>query len=183
MSSMAKRTAGISAIFTEPDTVLAAARGIRAAGYQKFDFHTPYPLHGLDDAMGVRRTILPWISLGGGVVGMAAALHLQWWTGAVDYPLVIGGKPFFAFEPSIPITFELTVLLCAIATVVGMFALNGLPRWFSKWQDDGNFARATDDAFVVTIDSEDPKYSEAKTRELLERLGAHDIRVVEYHED
>jgi hypothetical protein len=111
------------------------------AGYRKFDFHTPYPLHGLDDAMGVKRTILPWISLGGGLAGLAVATHLQWWTGAVDYPLIIGGKPLFAFEPSVPIMFELTVLVSAIATVVGMFALNGLPKWFSRWQHDAHFTR------------------------------------------
>ncbi len=178
-----KKTAGISGIFQDPDRVLAAAAEIRRAGYQQFDFHTPYPLHGLDQAMGIKRTVLPWISLGAGVLGAAVALHLQWWTGAVDYPLVIGGKPFFAFEPSIPITFELTVLLTAIATVVGMFALNGLPKWFSKWQNDPHFLRTMDDAFVVTVDAEDPLYHAEKTRSLLESLGAEHVRIVDYDEE
>ena len=101
----------------------------------------------------------------------------------MDYPLVIGGKPLFALEPSIPITFELTVLLSAIATVVGMFGLNGLPRWFSKWQKDPHFLRSTDDAFVVTIDAEDPLYDSEKTRALLQSVGADQIRVVEYNEE
>lgn len=178
-----KKTAGISGIFQDPDLVLKAAAEIRRAGYQQFDFHTPYPLHGLDHAMGIKRTVLPWISLVAGVIGAAAALHLQWWTGAVDYPLVIGGKPFFAFEPSIPITFELTVLLTAIATVVGMFALNGLPKWFSKWQNDPHFLRATDDAYVVTVDAGDPLFHAEKTRGLLESLGAEHVRTVEYDEE
>ncbi|PLX32136.1 MAG: DUF3341 domain-containing protein [Ignavibacteria bacterium] len=177
-----KKTAGVSGLFHDPDQVLKAATGIRDAGFRKFDFHTPYPLHGLDQAMGIRRTILPWISLGAGLLGAGVALHLQWWTGAVDYPLVIGGKPFFAFEPSIPITFELTVLLTAIATVVGMFALNGLPRWFSKWQNDAHFTRSMDDAFVVTIDAEDPAYDGEKTASLLESLGAEQVRIVEYED-
>lgn len=177
------KTAGISGIFQDPDLVLKAAEGIRREGYRKYDFHTPYPLHGLDDAMGIKRTILPWIAFGAGLLGAAGALHLQWWTGAVDYPLVIGGKPLFAFEPSIPITFELTILLTAIATVVGMFALNRLPQWFSKWQHDPQFQRATDDAFVVTVDAEDPLYHAEKTRALLESLGAEHVRVVEYHEE
>ncbi|MBN1447678.1 MAG: DUF3341 domain-containing protein [Bacteroidetes bacterium] len=177
-----KQTAGISGLFHDPDAVLKAAAELRRAGYRRFDFHTPYPLHGLDDAMGVERTILPWISLAGGVIGAAVALHLQWWTGAVDYPLIIGGKPLFALPPSIPITFELTVLLCAIATVVGMFALNGLPRWYSRWQNDDHFLRSTDDAFVVTVDAEDGHYHPEKTRVLLESLGAEHVRIVEYED-
>ncbi len=171
---------GMIGMFTNPDSVIKAATEIRHAGYSKFDFHTPYPLHGLDDAMGIKRTVLPWISLGAGIVGLAVALHLQWWTGAVDYPLVIGGKPLFAFEPSIPIAFELTILLCAIATVVGMFALNGLPRWYSKWQNDPHFLRSMDDAFIVTIDADDSCYHPERTRELLNTLGAEQIRTV-YH--
>ena len=177
-----KKTAGISGLFTDPDAVLHAAGELRRAGYQQFDFHTPYPLHGLDQAMGIKRTVLPWISLVAGVVGLALALHLQWWTGAVDYPLVIGGKPYFAFEPSIPIAFELTILLTAVATVVGMFALNRLPQWFSKWQEDPHFQRSTDDAFVVTVDADDAHYHAEKTRALLESLGAEHVRIVDYDE-
>ncbi|MCB2206065.1 DUF3341 domain-containing protein [bacterium] len=177
-----KKTAGMTGLFHDPDTVLSAATEIRRAGYRQFDFHTPYPLHGLDDAMGVKRTVLPWIAFGTGLLGTLAATLLQWWTGAVDYPLIIGGKPFFAFEPSIPIMFELTVLFCAIGTVIGMFALNGLPRWYSKWQNDPHFLRTTDDAFMVTVDSEDAMYDAGKTRTLLESLGAEQVREVEYED-
>lgn len=176
-------TAGITGLFTNPDLVLTAAERLRKAGYQKFDFHTPYPLHGLDEAMGIKPTILPWISLGAALAGAGIALHLQWWTGAVDYPLVIGGKPFFAFEPSIPIAFELTVLLSAIATTIGMFALNRLPQWFSKWQSDPHFLRMTDDGFVVTVDSDDAQFDEQKTKSLLETLGAEQVRLVVTHEE
>lgn len=177
-----KSTTGIAGIYTDPNKVLEAARQLRAGGYRYFDFHTPYPLHGLDEAMGVKRTILPWFSLVAGLTGAAVAIHLQWWTGAVDYPLVIGGKPFFAFEPSIPIMFELTVLLSAIATVVGMFALNRLPRWYSHWQNDPHFLRMMDDAFVVTIDEMDPLFHRERTQTFLESLGAKQVRVIEYNE-
>lgn len=177
-----KQTAGMTGLFQDPDAVLAAAAELRRAGYQKFDFHTPYPLHGLDEAMGVRRTILPWISLGGGIVGLTAAWLLQWWTGAVDYPLVIGGKPLFGIPPSVPIMFELTVLICGIATTVGMFALNGQPRWFSKWDSSDIFRHSTDDGFVVTVDAGDARYDAQQTRTLLESLGAEQVRIVEYED-
>ena len=175
--------AGLTGLFTDPDRVLHAAEKLRDAGYRNFDFHTPYPLHGLDDAMGVRPTILPWISLVAGFTGALLALHLQWWTGAVDYKLIVGGKPFFAIEPSIPITFELTVLLSATATVVGMFALSGLPKWFSKWQSSPHFPRSTDDAFVLTVDAEDPLFHSDRTRAFLESIGAEQVRLVEYHDE
>ena len=96
---------------------------------------------------------------------------------------IVEGKPLFALEPSMPIAFELTVLLSSIATVVGMFGLNGLPRWHSKWQNDPHFLRSTDDAFVVTVDAGDPLYHSENTRALLEAAGADQIRVVEYNEE
>jgi hypothetical protein len=176
------RTSGLTGLFTDPNAVIAAARTLRDAGYVRFDFHTPYPLHGLDEAMGVRRTILPWISLAGAIVGGGIALHLQWWTGAVDYPLVVGGKPLFALPPSMPIIFELTVLVSALATTVGMFALNRLPQWWSRWQTGPHFARTTDDGFVVTIDAEDALFDAGRTASLLASLGASEVTLVEYDE-
>jgi hypothetical protein len=101
---------------------------MRSEGFTKMDAFTPFPVHGLDHALGLGRSRLGYVVFGAGFVGMVLALLLQWWTGAVDYPLVIGGKPLFAFEFSIPITFEVTVLLAAFAAVLGMLAVNGLPR-------------------------------------------------------
>lgn len=178
-----KNIAGIMGVYTDPNKVIKAAGQIRMAGYKKFDFHTPYPLHGLDDAMGIRKTVLPYISLAAGLLGSAMAIHMQWWTGAVDYKLVIGGKPLFAIESSVPIMFELTVLLCAVATVVAMFAMNGLPKWFNRYQNDPHFLLSTDDAFVVTIDSDDPQFHGERTKEFLESLGAAQVRLVESNEE
>ncbi len=173
---------GITCLFRDPNAVIHAAEKLRDKGYRRFDFHTPYPVHGLDEAMGVKRTILPWISLLGGIAGLAIATHMMWWTGAVDYRLIVGGKPYFAFEPSIPIMFELTVLLCATATTVGMFALNKLPKWHNKWQDSPHFLLSTDDAFVLTIDATDQYFHRERTAELLEAVGAQEIRIVERHD-
>jgi hypothetical protein len=117
--------------------------------------------------------------LAAGLAGAALALLLQWWTGAVDYPLIVGGKPPFAFEPSIPITFELTVLLAALATVFGMLALNGLPRLYHPLFECDAFRQATDDRFLLAVEAADPNFHPDETRALLERLGAVATSLVE----
>ncbi len=165
--------------FRDPDALLRAVVQIRSAGYRFFEVYTPYPVHGLEKAMGLRRSKVPYISFAGGVLGLTTALLLQWWTGAVDYPLNIGGKPFFAWEFSVPVDFELTVLFTAFATVIGFLALCRLPRWYSDYQHDAGFRAATDDTFVIAIESRDPLFSLDETRALLERVGAEDVRLVE----
>ncbi len=165
--------------FKDPDALLHAVRELRTKGYRFFEVYTPYPVHGLEHAMGLRRSKLPYISFAGGVLGLTTALLLQWWTGAVDYRLNIGGKPFFAWEFSIPVDFELTVLFTAFATVIGFLALCRLPRWYSDYQHDAGFRAAVDDTFVVAVESRDPLFSVEETRALLEQLGAEDVRLVE----
>ncbi|MCS7176593.1 MAG: DUF3341 domain-containing protein [Candidatus Kapabacteria bacterium] len=165
--------------YKDPDALLQAVVEIRKAGYRHFEVYTPYPIHGLEQAMGLQRSRLSYISLFGGLAGLGTALLLQWWTGAVDYPLNIGGKPFFAWEFSVPVNFELTVLFTAFATVIGFLWLCRLPRWYSDYQHDAGFRAATDDTFVVSIESRDPLFSIEETRALLERLGAESVRLVE----
>ena len=165
--------------FTDPNKLTHAAQVVRDAGYRDFDIFTPYPVHGLDKAMGVKRTILPYISFAGAMFGLANGVGLQLWTGAIDYPLNIGGKPFFAPEFAVPVTFELTILCTAIATIVGMFALNKLPRWYHSFQNDLGFQRATDDTFVLAIQSSDKRFSLEVTRRMMEDIGAENIRVIE----
>ena len=119
---------GLLAEFADPGALLDAAAQVREAGYRHFDVHSPFPIHGMDKAMGLGNSLVGcFFTLGGGITGFALGYWLQWWTGAVAYPLNISGKPFFAIEPSIPIIFELTVLFAAFGAVAGMFALNGLP--------------------------------------------------------
>jgi len=165
--------------FRDPDALLHAVVEVRKAGYRFVEVYTPYPIHGLEKALGLRRSKLPYISFAGGVLGLTTALLLQWWTGAVDYPLNIGGKPFFAWEFSIPVNFELTVLFTAFATVIGFLALCRLPRWYSDYQHDAGFRAATDDTFVLSIESRDPLFSLEQTPALLQSLGAEDVRLVE----
>lgn len=173
------RLYGVVAEFDSPEALVEAARAVRAHGFTRVDACTPFPVHGLDEALGLRRSPLGWFALAAAAVGVAAALLLQWWTGAVDYPLVVGGKPFFALWPSVPITFELAVLLAAFATVFGMLALNGLPRLYHPLFEDEEFRRASDDRFVLAVEATDPMFHATETPALLNRAGALAVRLVE----
>ena len=165
--------------FYDPNKLIHAAEHIRDAGYEKFDIYTPYPVHGIEKAMGMKRTPLPKFSLGGALFGLANAIGLMWWTGAVHYPVNIGGKPLFSFQFGIPVMFELTVLLCALTTVFVMFGyLCRLPKWFHEYQHDAGFRAAVDDTFVVVIQSDDSRFTETGARGLLEKLGAENVRTV-----
>jgi len=149
---------GVLADYASPDQLLTAIREVRKRGYTKFEAYTPFPIHGIDEAMGARRSKLGWIVLCGGLIGGTIAMLLQWWTGAVAYPLTIGGKPLFAVEPSIPIAFELTVLLASFGAVFGMFALNGLPQFYHPVFNYKKWKGATDDRFLLVIEATDRKF-------------------------
>lgn len=175
---MSTTTVGIVGEFTDANAVTAAAKHISQAGFRSWDIHTPYPVHGLDKAMGVKRSILSYFSFAGLVGGLTSAVGLQYWTGAVDYKLNIGGKGFFDWQFSMPIDFELSILGTALLTVAGLFHLCSLPTWYNRYQDDESFAKATDDTFVVTIDSNDDRFSVDGTQEMLTRLGAANVHLV-----
>lgn len=174
-----RRIWGLCAEFENPARLLEAAQSLREQGYTKFETWSPFPVHGMDDAMGLSGSKVPWIALAMGLSGLTIAVLLQWWTGAVDYPLVIGGKPLFAWEFGMPVMFELTVLLSAFGTVFGMFALNKLPRPYHPLDRVERFKRVTDDAFFVTIESKDPKFSVDASRAALEKLGGSNVTLVE----
>jgi len=169
---------GILAEFSDPGALVFAAERLRKAGFRHFDAHSPFPIHGMDRAMGMGQSKVGFFTLGGGISGFALAYWLQWWTGGVDYPLNISGKPFFAVEPSIPIMFELTVLFAAIGAVVGMLALNGLPRPFNPLFYSRNFERVSDDAFFLHIAASDNKFDEESAASLLEELGGYNVEII-----
>jgi hypothetical protein len=169
---------GLLAEYSDPGALHKAAKGVRAAGYKHFDTHSPFPIHGMDRAMGLGNSIVGWLTLGGGIAGLALATWLQWWTGEVDYPLNISGKPFFSIEPSVPIMFELTVLFAALATVIGMFAINGLPRPYNPLFYSENFLRVTDDAFFLHIAASDRRFDDTATEQLLREMGALNVEVI-----
>ena len=169
------RVYGLLAEFSDPGSLLSAAKKVRKAGYEHFDVHSPFPIHGMDRAMGLGQSKVGYFTLVGGAVGLGLATWLQWWTSAVDYPINISGKPFFAFEPSIPIMFELTVLFAAIAAVGGMLALNGLPRPYNPLFYSRHFARVTDDAFFLHVAASDAHFDLEGSDALLRE--AHALRV------
>ncbi len=172
---------GVLAEYSDPGALLHAAEDVHKAGYTKFDTYSPFPIHGMDKAMGLGNSKVGYICLLGGITGLSLAIWLQWWTGQVDYPINISGKPFFAFEPSIPVMFELTVLFSAYAAVIGMLILNGLPRPYNPLFYSPSFARATDDAFFLFIASEDDKFDKEKTEALLKKLGGTNLETIWDH--
>lgn len=167
-----------STMLAEFDTAgacLHAAEKLRDAGYKSFDTHTPFPIHGMDRAMGLKDSRLGWIVLLMGMTGFASAVLMMVWMNGIDYPTVVGGKPPISIPSMVPVTFELTVLFSAFGAVFGMLGLNKLPRHNHPVFESERFKAATTDKFFVSVEDADPKYDDAKTRELLE--GAHATHV------
>jgi hypothetical protein len=177
--SRADRLYGVLAEFSDPRALLHAAEAVHKAGYRHFDTHSPFPIHGMDRAMGLGNSKVGLASLVGGLTGLAVGYWLQWWTGGIDYPLNISGKPFFAIEPSIPVIFELTILFAAFGAVIGMFAMNGLPRPYNPLFYSKQFERVTDDAFFLHIAASDRTFDLDRTGQLLRDLGALHVEVIE----
>lgn len=169
---------GVLAEFTSPEALVNAAREVAEAGYTRWDCHAPFPVHGLDAAMKIRRTFLPWLVLGGGLTGFIVGLGVQLWMNGVDYPLIISGKPLFSVPANIPITFELTVLLSAFGAFFGMLVLNNLPMHSHPLHANERFRRATSDRFFISIEARDPKFSADDTATFLAALGAQSVEVV-----
>ena len=174
------RTWGLLAEFTGVPDLMTAVAECRRAGFQHWDVHTPFPVHGMNNAMGIRNTRLPLLVLGGGLTGLGLALLMQWWMNAIDYPLIISGKPFFSLPANIPVMFELTILFSALSAFIGMLAMNALPRHHHPLFASERFRRATQDRFFISIEAKDPKYDEVRVRGFLEALGSVQVeRIVD----
>ena len=170
---------GTLAEFATPTDLYHACERVRDAGFTRWDAHSPFPVHGLERAMGLRRSPLPWIVLVMGVTGGLLGFALQWWVAASAYPLVISGKPFFSWPAFIPVTFELAVLFGALGAVFGMLGLNRLPMHHHPLFRSTAFDRVTDDAFFISIESWDPRFDPSATGTLLTSLGARSVELVE----
>jgi hypothetical protein len=178
-SSGEKKPVLLLAEFDSTAKIFHAAEKVRDAGFTRWDVHTPFPIHGMDGAMGLPDSRLGWIVAVMAITGFASALGMIYYMNVVDYPIIIGGKPAWSIPSVAPVAFELTILFSAFGAVFGMFGLNKIPRHHHPVFFSERFERASDDRFFVSIEVDDPKYDEKKTRKLLEEAHATHIEVVE----
>lgn len=170
----------VAALFKTPNEIMAAAKAVVKAGYKKFDVHTPYPVHGMDDAMSIPRTKLPFVTLVCGLLGVTIALLFQWWTLSVSYPLDIGGNPDFALPAFMPVSFELTVLLAVLGTIGFMLAVFfGFPANSHPYHDTPYMTQVSCDHFGLAITSCDPLFDEEAVKAFLKGLGACEVMTID----
>ncbi|MBI4528563.1 MAG: DUF3341 domain-containing protein [Deltaproteobacteria bacterium] len=166
--------------FDAPEALLEAARRSFAEGYRRMDAYSPFPVDGLAEALGFRKTGLPLIVLAGGILGCIGGFYLQYWVSVVDYPLNIGGRPLNSWPAFIPVTFELTILAAALSAVLGLLALNGLPMPYHPVFNVERFHFATRNRFFLCIEAADPKFDRQATGRFLESAGSQGVYEVEY---
>lgn len=166
---------GLLAEFADADALLAAARRTHEAGYRRTDAFSPFPVDGLAEAMGLQRTGVPAITLAGGILGGAGGFFMMWYANVVAYPINIGGRPLNSWPAWIPITFEMTVLFAGLAAVLGMLALNGLPRPHHPLFNVPGFHLSSRDLFFLCIEARDPHFDPQDTRRFLESLGPRSV--------
>jgi hypothetical protein len=170
---------GLMTMFDTPDDLLAAAHKTYEAGYRRMDAYSPFPIHGLAEAVGYRKRILPWIVLGGGIFGCVAGFLLQYWVSVEAMPVNVGGRPLNSWPAFIPVTFECTILGAALSAVLGMLALNGLPRPHHPVFNQPRFAMATRNRFFLCIEAADTLFDRDRTGKYLEELSPYGVLEVE----
>jgi len=171
---------GLMAEFSTPEALLEAARCSYAEGYRKMDGYSPFPVEGLSEAIGFHGNRLPLIVLIGGILGCVGGFYLQYWIAAVDYPINVGGRPFNSWPAFVPVTFELTILAAALAAVLGMIALNGLPMPYHPVFNVERFQFASRNRFFLCIEAADAKFERAATLRFLEQQDAQGVYDVEF---
>lgn len=170
---------GLMAEFSTPEAVKKAAERVHGAGYKKLDAYTPFPVHGLADAVGEPRTRLPLIVLLGGLTGALLGFGMQYFANVHHYPMNIGGRPLNSWPAFIPITFECTILFAAFSAVFGMLGLNKLPMPYHPVFNVPEFGRASQDKFFLCVKANDPNFDQEQTRRLLQDCDAEAVYEVE----
>jgi Alternative complex III, ActD subunit len=173
------RLYGTMAEFESASRLVEAARAAYRAGYRKMDAYSPFHIEGLSEALGTKRAWLPLIVLMGGIAGGATGYLMQFYAAAVDYPLDVGGRPLHSWPMFVPVTFELTILSAALAAVLGMLALNGLPGPYHPVFNAPQFARASRDRFFLCIEAVDEQYSRDAVHKFFESLGPSEVVEIE----
>jgi hypothetical protein len=158
-----------------------AAEKVRDAGYTRWDVYSPFPIHGMDHAMGLKKSWLSALVFIGGITGLTIAAILQFYPSSIEYPLVVAGKPtnFFTVPAFFPIMFELTILFSGFTTLFGLLALMKLPRFNHPLFNSKQFDRTTDDGFFIALEARDPKFSANGTRDFLSEIGGASIELIE----
>lgn len=171
---------GIAAEFPSAAALFTAAEKIRDGGFKCWDVHSPFPIHGMDKAMGLGKSWLSAVVLCGGATGLITAICLEFYAGLIGTPVNVNGKPisFYTLPAFFPVMFELTVLFSAFACVGALLVMNLLPRWNHPMFNWDRFSKATDNGFFLVIEARDPNYSETKTRQLLEEIGGQHVTLV-----
>jgi len=164
--------------FSDENELLEAIEKIRHQGYSKLEAYTPFPIHGIDEALGSKPSKLGWFVVCCGLTGVTAAATFIWWAGAISYPLVVGGKPLFAFTFSVPIMFELMILFSAFGSLYGMLGINRLPQFYHSIFNYSHADRISDDGFVLAIEASDPQFDADECVKVLEGAGASFAEVV-----
>jgi hypothetical protein len=165
--------------FDDPSALLNAASKINGAGFKQFDCHSPFPIHGLSEVMGLKRSILPVIVGSFAAIGLIGAFSMAYWMSAIDYPLIISGKPYNSYQAYTPVVFAVAVLLAAISAFVGTLALNGLLRYNNPLFSTTRFEKFSDDGFFISIGTADPQFDLTATSEFIKSIGGKNIEVIE----
>ncbi len=176
---MDKNIYGLLAEFDTPTQMVDAARKMRDAGYTKTDAFSPFPLHEIDEALGIKKSILPFLVLGGGIVGLLTGLALTTYVHVIEYPIIVGGRPYFSLPSFIPPMYELAILFAAFTAVFGMILLNGLPQPYHPVFNVPRFALATREKFFLIIEAKDPKFDLEETRSFMQSLNPQEVFDVE----
>jgi len=166
---------GLMAEFDTATELVDAARQVRDAGYKKTDAFSPFPLHEIDEALGIKRSILPFLVFGGGIAGLLTGLGLQIFVHYIDYPLNIGGRPYISLPSFIPPAYELTILFAAFTAVFGMLFLNGLPQPYHPVFNVPRFALATREKFFLLIEKKDAKFDYEETKSFMQSLNPQEV--------
>jgi hypothetical protein len=169
---------GILAEFSNSGELLEAAKKMREAGYKDYDCHSPFPIHGMDQAMGLKRSPLGYIVFVVAVIAVVSGAWMEWWTSSVDYPIVISGKPFFSYQAYGPVAFAIMVLASSFAALFGMMILNKLPKLFHPLFGSSRFEKVMNDGFFISVPSQDAKFDLASSTKYLEEIGGKNIEVI-----
>ncbi len=171
---------GILAEFRNPKELMDAAEEVRNSGYREFDTYAPFPIHGMEKAMGLKKSPLGWFVVAGGLTGGIGILWLMIWVMTGTWDLNISGKPLLNIPIYVPIAFEVTVLLASFAALFGLLYLNGLPQHHNPLFNVERFKKASDDGFFICVESSDNLFAEKSINKLFTDAGATHIETV-YH--